>query len=252
MQKGRRRKRQLHNRPNIALRLAAVLLVMVCISTWMMDGLFAKYRTSDSGGDNARVIGFGNLTLTEEGDFGTAGGQGYFAPGMNLKKQAIVNFTGSESATYVFMEVTLSEHWKTEDGGQTFFIHDENATEKQLEWEVAGDWLTEDKEGQKFLTMNTNTITNDKGTSIHLNTYVYYRELAPNETLKAAHFIKDGKVEVSESIKRADIANIKKYIIDGKEYENDILINLRASVVQSNGFSGPKQAWDSISGKSSN
>ena len=249
MQKGRRRKRQLHNRPNIALRLAAVLLVMVCISTWMMDGLFAKYRTSSSGQDNARVIGFGNLTLTEEGDFGTDGGQGYFAPGMNLKKQAIVNFTGSESATYVFMEVTLSEHWKKADDGQTFFIQREDATEKQLEWAVAGDWLTEDKEGQKFLTMNTNTITNE-------NTYVYYRALSPNEKLTDAKFFanmgNDGNewnVTVSPSIKRADIANIKKYIIDGKEYENDILINLRASVVQSNGFDDATAAWSSISQK---
>lgn len=231
MQKGRRHKRQLHNRPNrpnVALRLAAVLLVMVCISTWMMDGLFAKYRTSDSGGDNARVIGFGNLTLTEEGDFGTAGGQGYFAPGMNLKKQATVTFTGSEAATYVFMEVTLSEHWKKADDGQTFFIKDENATEKQLEWAVADGWL--------FLVQNGNT-------------YVYYRELAPNTPLTAEFIADSGKIAVSSSIKRADMANIRKYKVGNVEYEKNIKINLRASVVQSNGFENATAAWSSISPK---
>ena len=221
MQKGRRRKRQLHNRPNIALRLAAVLLIMVCISTWMMDGLFAKYRTSDSGGDNARVIGFGNLTLTESGDFGTAGGQGYFAPGMNLKKQATVTFTGSESATYVFMEAEVSEHW-TVIGNKTFFVGTD-----LLKWAVADGW--------QFLVQKDNT-------------YVYYRALSPNEKLTDAKFFanmgNDGNewnVTVSPSIKRADMAAL-----------NGITINLRASVVQSNGFENVTAAWQSIYGKSSN
>lgn len=209
MQKGRRHNRQLHNRPNIALRLAAVLLIMVCISTWMMDGLFAKYRTSDSGGDNARVIGFGNLTLTEEGDFGTAGGQGYFAPGMNLKKQATVTFTGSESATYVFMEAELLK-WTTTDNMNFFY------GTSLLEWSVKTDW--------NFLTKTNNT-------------YVYYRELAPNTPLTADFIANDGKIVVSKNIKRNEITSM-----------NGIAINLRASVVQSNGFATVNDAWSSISG----
>ena len=225
MQKGRRQKRQLHNRPNIALRLAAVLLVMVCISTWMMDGLFAKYRTSSSGQDSARVIGFGNLTLTEEGDFGTAGGQAFLIPGVDLKKDAVVEFTGSESATYVFVEAEVSEHWTVIDN-KTFFVGTD-----LLKWAVADGWL--------FLVQNGNT-------------YVYYRELAPNVKLEADFIAENGKITVSKNIKRADMANIRKYKVGNVEYEKDIKINLRASVVQSNGFSGPKQAWDSISGKSSN
>lgn len=58
MRKGRSDKGQFHNRPNIALRLAAVMLVMVCVSTWMLAGLLAKYTGSGEGADVGRVAAF--------------------------------------------------------------------------------------------------------------------------------------------------------------------------------------------------
>ena len=218
MQKGRRHNRQLHNRPNIALRLAAVLLIMVCISTWMMDGLFAKYRTSSSGQDSARVIGFGNLTLTESGDFPASGGQAYLIPGVDLKKDVVVEFTGSEAATYVFVEAELSKNWKTSDK-KLFFIGSTGA--EQLKWNVATGW--------NFL---KEIVSENK------NTYVYYRKLKPNEEMTAKFIDDSGKITVSRSIKRADMDSL-----------NGIMIDLRASVVQSNGFADVNAAWTSISGK---
>lgn len=43
---------------NIALRLAAVLVVLTCISTAMLSGILGRYTASGSGGDSARVASF--------------------------------------------------------------------------------------------------------------------------------------------------------------------------------------------------
>lgn len=215
MQKGRRHNRQLHNRPNIALRLAAVLLIMVCISTWMMDGLFAKYRTSDSGGDSARVIKFGNLTMTESGDFPASGGQAYLIPGVDIQKQATVTFTGSESATYVFVEVELPAHWTSTSSGNF------SAFSNRVSWSVGGNW--------KHLKLQDETTTQ----------FVYYQEVEPNTEFTDV-FINKGLIEVDEKIKKSDMEDIEK-LADSLE------IKLRAVVAQSNGFASPKEAWESIS-----
>lgn len=210
MQKGRTGKGQFHNRPNIALRLAAVMLMLVCISIWMLQGLFAKYRTSSSGQDSARVMSFGNITLTESGDFGTGGGTAYLIPGVDLKKDVSVEFTGSESATYVFVEVGLSSHWSITDN-KNF-----SAYTNRLKWAVADGWT--------FLKKDAET-----------NTYVYYRELKPNEALSADFIAADGAITVDKQIKKSEIAGM-----------TGIQINLRAIVVQSNGFASPEAAWASV------
>lgn len=62
MQKGRDSKGQFHKKPNIALRLAAVMLVMVCVSTWMLAGLLAKYTGYGEGTDIGRVAAFHVIT----------------------------------------------------------------------------------------------------------------------------------------------------------------------------------------------
>ena len=46
------------SRGNVAMRLAFVLLCLVILSVYMMAGLLAKYKTSGSGGDEARVAKF--------------------------------------------------------------------------------------------------------------------------------------------------------------------------------------------------
>ena len=216
MQKGRKGKGQFHNRPNIALRLAAVLLMLVCISIWMLNGLFAKYRTSDEGSDSARVIKFGNITLTESGDFGTGGGTAYLIPGVDLKKDVLVKFTGSESATYVFVEVELPAHWSS--GDNVIF----SAFSERVQWSVATDW--------RYLKLQ------DKPTT----KFVYYCEVPPNTEL-SKHFIKDGKITVAPTLTKKDMETIAGL-------PEALQINLRAVVVQSNGFASPEAAWASVAG----
>lgn len=221
MQSSRKEQGQFHKKPNVALRLAAILLVMVCLSIWLMNGLFAKYRTSDEGSDSARVIKFGEISLTETGDFdGVNGGKAFLIPGVNLEKKVEVKFTGSESATYVFVKVELPAHWSSIDN-KTF-----SAFYNRVKWEVADEWT--------FLQISAETSTE----------FIYYQAVAPNDTFEA-DFIKKGEITVSDSFTKKEMNEISNLA-------NKLEIKFTAYVVQSNGFTGQTEperaqaAWASI------
>ena len=198
---------------NIPMCLAAILLCLTLISIHLTSGLYAKYISSASGNDSARVIKFGELTLTEEGDF-YEGNKLMIIPGVALTKKATVSFSGSESATYVFVEITPSK-WSTTDN-KTFSVMSNGKT--AMQWNVAEGWL--------FL-------KSDNGT------YIYYRELTPNTELIATDIIaENGKIAVSNQITKSEI-----------QVMTGISIKLRATVVQSGGFENPEAAWNSVAAK---
>ena len=198
---------------NIPMCLAAILLCLTLISIHLTSGLYAKYISSASGNDSARVIKFGELTLTEEGDF-YEGNKLMIIPGVALTKKATVSFSGSESATYVFVEITPSK-WSTSDN-KTFSRMSNGKT--AMQWNVAEGWL--------FL-------KSDNGT------YIYYRELTPNTELIATDIIaENGKIAVSNQITKSEI-----------QVMTGISIKLRATVVQSGGFENPEAAWNSVAAK---
>ena len=198
---------------NIPMCLAAILLCLTLISIHLTSGLYAKYISSASGNDSARVIKFGELTLTEEGDF-YEGNKLMIIPGVALTKKATVSFSGSESATYVFVEITPSK-WSTTDN-KTFSLMSNGKT--AMQWNVAEGWL--------FL-------KSDNGT------YIYYRELTPNTELIATDIIaENGKITVSNQITKSEI-----------QVMTGISIKLRATVVQSGGFENPEAAWNSVAAK---
>ena len=198
---------------NIPMCLAAILLCLTLISIHLTSGLYAKYISSASGNDSARVIKFGELTLTEEGDF-YEGNKLMIIPGVALTKKATVSFSGSESATYVFVEITPSK-WSTTDN-KTFSLMSNGKT--AMQWNVAEGWL--------FL-------KSDNGT------YIYYRELTPNTELIATDIIaENGTIAVSNQITKSEI-----------QVMTGISIKLRATVVQSGGFENPEAAWNSVAAK---
>ena len=198
---------------NIPMCIATFLFCLTLISIHLTSGLYAKYISSASGNDSARVIKFGELTLTEEGDF-YEGNKLMIIPGVALTKKATVSFSGSESATYVFVEITPSK-WSTTDN-KTFSLMSNGKT--AMQWNVAEGWL--------FL-------KSDNGT------YIYYRELTPNTELIATDIIaENGKIAVSNQITKSEI-----------QVMTGISIKLRATVVQSGGFENPEAAWNSVAAK---
>ena len=198
---------------NIPMCIASFLFCLTLISIHLTSGLYAKYISSASGNDSARVIKFGELTLTEEGDF-YEGNKLMIIPGVALTKKATVSFSGSESATYVFVEITPSK-WSTTDN-KTFSLMSNGKT--AMQWNVAEGWL--------FL-------KSDNGT------HIYYRELTPNTELIATDIIaENGKITVSNQITKSEI-----------QVMTGISIKLRATVVQSGGFENPEAAWNSVAAK---
>ena len=198
---------------NIPMCIAAVLFCLTLFSMHLTGGLYAAYTTSSSGGDSARVIKFGNLTLTEEGDFYEAN-KLLIVPGMDLTKRVRVKFDGSEAATYVFVEIT-PEKWATTDNIKFSFSMN---GKDLMQWSIEDEW--------KFL-------QSDKGA------YIYYRELSPNTELDGVDVISDkGTITVSSKITLSEIKSM-----------TGISIKIRASVVQSGGFKSPSAAWASIAAK---
>jgi len=196
------------------LPLRACLLYLLLTSFLATGVTFSRYVAKTSVSDSARAASLGELSITETGDF-TADGKLIITPGVALTKKALVQFEGSEAATYIFLEVVLSSEWETADQ-KTFSV--QNGNKELLKWSMADEWT--------FLTV----ATADK--------YVYYLELAPNESLSADILASDGTISVSNAITETEIRNLSA-----------VFINFRATAVQSSGFASPQEAWTALSGK---
>jgi len=186
---------------NIPICLAGVLLCMTMFSIHLTGGIFARYTTTASSGDSARVIRFGQLTLTR-----TGGDTKYIAPGVTLEWNAAVTFSGGESATYVFVEV---------EGAAAGDADSVTPFAEGPAWTVA--------EGWEFLT----------GLGC-----VYYRALKPNQTLDGVKLFADDTAVVSAYLTAEQIKDL-----------DPVYPVFRASVVQSNGFETPVDAWASLESK---
>ncbi len=185
---------------------AGVLFCLVLITTAMMGGLFARYTTIGSGSDSARVASWGQLTLTESGDFGSDGSvTPKIIPGVDLKKDVRISFTGSEMATYVFVEMKVSEHWTTSDNAE-FKTGNNKISCKVLTGE--DQWTFLKKEN---------------------NSYIYYKSLQPNKALESnPFFAENGKIAVSSYLTAADMAYMDN--MDDMDLIEQLFISVQASV----------------------
>ncbi|MBR5453250.1 MAG: hypothetical protein IKV54_04145, partial [Clostridia bacterium] len=120
-------------RKNKVMRVASALLVAVLLSTCAISGTFAKYVTSDSGTDSARVAKFGVVVEAEsfgmfETNYTTDDSEATFTGGYSVSSAgtdkvlapgtsgefADISITGTpEVAVNVAIEadVTVSDNW---------------------------------------------------------------------------------------------------------------------------------------------
>ena len=121
-------------------------LLYLAVATFALTGVtFSRYMASAYSQDEARVITFGDLTVTDSGSV-------QVQPGVAAQKDLTVHFDGSEAAVNVFAEV--QDGWTLDADG---IYHDATGL---MTWRVADGWT-------------------------HLQDNVYYRELAPNTALDA-------------------------------------------------------------------
>ena len=152
------------------LPLRAWLLYLAVVTFALTGVTFSRYVASAHSQDEARVITFGDLTVTDSGSV-------QVQPGVPAKKDLTVRFEGSEAATYVFVELQGSDWTRGADG----IYHDATGL---MTWRVADGWT-------------------------HLQDNVYYRELAPNTALDAG-LIDGGAVNVSEDMTRTELEKLSK------------------------------------------
>ena len=191
---------------------AIAVLVLVVITTNCTGGLFARYASYGEGEDSARVIKFGDITLTTTID------NFLIVPGRDIAKTAKISFAGSESATYLFVVLDVGEAWSF-SADSTFSVTLDSVT--AMQWSVVtSDWTyLPTQEGK----------------------YVFYKTLAPNVSLDNVEVVSGAKITVSN-----DITNTMLNLL--AENKEKLSISISATVVQSNGFDDVSTAWTSVAG----
>ena len=200
---------------NIPACAAFILLCLTLITTHLTSEIYARYAVSAYVFDSAKTIAFGSLNIYETGDF-IEDNNMMIIPGVDLNKNARVSFEGSESATYIFLEITVTPSGRWERDKNNFYsLKIDN--KEIMNWSINNKWtyLTQANEGR----------------------YIYYQMIESNKTFNE-NIIENDMITVSEYISNADINSINNI--------GDININFRASAVQSTGFESPQDAWDSI------
>ncbi len=174
---------------NISLKIAAALLCLTVLSVYLMGGMFAKYRASDSGADQARVAGFGTLELEESKTAYQV------TPGVNITKDPKVSMTASEVAVRVSVDIIFASGW-TRSGNVL------KSQKDLLTVTVADGWSYEKNSG---------------------NTYTFYRDLAPGETLDKVSVFQGDEIVVLATIPYYEFYSIANGELD---------ITIRARAVQ--------------------
>ena len=197
---------------NIPMFIAGILFCLVIFSIHFTSGIYARYSTTAEGNDSARVASFGELKITETGDFNNEGKKAMLLPGVDLKKDVEVTFEKSEVATIVFVEVRVSRNWGFLLPDYKEFYFNDN----DVQWQIADGW---------------DVLEEASVVESETRVFVYYRKVPANEELGTVDVIKDGIIKVSTDLTR-------------KEMPEDIFeIDIRAAAVQSGGFASIAEAW---------
>ncbi len=155
------------------IKVAIVLFILITVTVYLMGSLFARYVSGDQGQDSARVIYFSQIALTKYGDDNQ-----YIAPGAALEWNAYISFPGSESATYVFVEI--SGVYSVDGDAVTLFSGGP-------EWTVADAWTH---------------------LGVYDGTLVYYCALEPNVTLTDVALFESDAAMVPETLTAEDLETI--------------------------------------------
>ena len=225
MAKNTRRRRRM----NLPMVMAGVLFYLTVFSTYLTGGLYARYLTSGSAADSARVIRFGDITLTETRGTETGGTDWMISPGEHndLQRAITVDFDGSEADTYVYLAVHAPGWTKASNNVDYLVTHD---GVELMKWSVD---QTKDATTNELWWTYLLTETDAMGNQTH----VYYKYLDSNKELNNVNFVKENKIAVNDTLKKSDLLEI-----------NGIELNFTAYVRQANGrnWSDIVAGWNSF------
>lgn len=215
--------KEIEKKPKFRLPFSAVLLYLLLIVAAVSGVTFSKYVTGTTVGDTARVAIMRDITITETGNSAETD-KWVITPGVDMIKNVVVNFEGSEMACYVFCEIKTTG-WSRMNDNYGFAFS--GGGESILSWAVnKNDWT--------FLSGNGSEA-------------VYYRIVSANTVLQADVLADGGKITVSENITKTQLGLLPK----------DMQIKISATAVQYNGFSEGEYteeqralaAWNAVKNK---
>lgn len=180
----------------------SALLLYLALAAAVLSGVtFSKYMGGTALGDSARVAIIRDIAITETGNFAQPN-QWVIVPGVDMIKNAVVDFEGSEMACYVFLETETNGWSRISD---YVFAYTAADGEEILGWSVKTDWIFLSSDGIKT---------------------VYYRKLSANTELHEDILADGGKITVSE--------NIKKSLLE--QMPDELTIKISVVAAQYNGF----------------
>ena len=202
---------------NVPMAMACVLFCLTLFSIHFTSDLYAKYTTNDEADDGARVVKFGNVAISEivNGTENTnAENTIKLIPYVGAEKHVRIDFTGAETDTFVFVEVTAPK-WHKSDRIYTL--------DDIFSWEVSEKWTGVSSMGEE------------------VDEDVYYIRLDANTPLaeEQKDFIKDGVINIEKIEETKVPAKIAAQL-------GNMTMSFRAIAVQANGFTSPAQAWNSV------
>lgn len=187
-------------------------LIYFLTALFLLTGVtFSKYVVGTNENDSARAVTFEDIAVSEIGDF-FENGKLLLQPGVDLEKKAVVNFGGSETATYVFIAVNPAG-WTVGSDNYGYTVQD-----GKISYSIDNSLWT--------------YLMNDD------EKYIYYIPLNVNEKLTNADIIKDGKVFVNDMLKNSELQSL-----------TELTVEFRAVAVQSAGFENAQDAWKAVSTK---
>lgn len=207
------------------LPFSAVLLYLALIAAALSGVTFSRYVTGTTVSDSARVAMMKELTVTET-EMPDGLDQRVILPGVDMTKQAVVDFEGSEMACYVFCAITANGWTRADNFHYT-------AGNGLLNWAVDNTkWIFLQGDG---------------------STSVYYCIVNANTVLHADVLADGGKITVSEHITRSQLDELAASAAP-------LSIKISATAVQYHGFSEglsagyteahrAKAAWNAVKGK---
>ena len=187
------------------LPFSAVLLYLAVIATVLSGITFSRYMTGTTVAGTARVASMKNITISETGNF-TEQNKWIILPGVDLKKNAMIHFEGSEMACYVFLRIETAGWQRT---GQYAYACPIDGTEA-LQWTVDPTWI--------FL------FGDDGGA-------VYYRIVRAGNEFDAMVLGNEGTILVDKNLTRTQLARLTEHLT------SDLSIEIGATAVQYHGFS---------------
>lgn len=202
---------------------SAVLMYLAVVVVALSGVTFSKYVISTSAGDNARVAKIKDITVTETGNF-ASDGKWIITPGVDIEKQATVNFEGSEMACYVFCEVK-TKGW-TRSGTDNHSYSYSDGTLSDLKWKVDESWTY--LEG-----------TSDASGSIKNDDVIYYKLVETNTSSNDVIVANDGTISVSEDLTKSQLTSMTA----------NLSIEFNVTAVQNGGFANASAAWAAVNGK---